>query len=347
MEGLVPLLAAGCAAAAGAWVSLTAATVAGRLAYDRRRIDDAARHGSGRRLSARRAERLVARASHHRSEHGKWRRIAALRTLVRARHPRRQELLKAALWDRDRDVVGVAVKLLGEIDTIWAGRLLVAALRENRYPRARVAAQLERRAPAIGPRLEPLLRRSDANLRFWAVTLLAGCPEAGGQRLLALTHDPDANVRAAAIETLAERRHHGALAAARSLLTDDVWFVRVHALRALGRLGDTTDATVVARHLGDPRWWARAAAKDALRGFGLAAAGSVIPFLDHLDPFVRNGAAEVLQDIGFVDAMATTGRQGILLERILEAGGPAMRAAAEERARRRATAGAALLERSA
>src|SRR5262249_33552851 len=154
---------------------------------------------------------------------------------------------------------GAAVRLLGEIDTTWAVRILVAALRENRYPRARVAAQLERRTPAIGPMLEPLLRRSDANLRFWAATLLAPRPGVGGERLLELVHDGDANVRAAAIETLAERRDRGALAAARSLLADEAWFVRVHALRAFGRLGGADDAAAVAKSLGDPRWWVRAA----------------------------------------------------------------------------------------
>ena len=342
MEGLVPLLAAACAAAVTAWAALTAATIVGRLAHDGRRLE-----GRPRRLTGRRAERLLAHAAQHRSDHGKWRRIAALRTLVRARHPRRQALLKAASRDGDVDVVGAAVRLLGEIDTVWASRILVAALRENRYPRARVAAQLERRTPGIGPKLEPLLRRTDPNLRFWAATLLAGCPGVGRERLLELVRDRDANVRAASIETLAERRDLGALEAARSLLADDVWFVRVHALRALGRLGDVADAGGVARSLGDARWWVRSAAKDALREYGIGAAGSVIPLLDHLDPFVRNGAAEVLQDIGFVDAMATTGAEGALLERILEAGGPAMRAAAEARSKLRPSVDLSLLEESA
>src|SRR5262245_29840174 len=113
MEGLVPLLAAACAAAVCAWAALTAATVVGRLAYDRRRRDGGAR--AGRRLSGRRADRLAARAAGHRSEHGKWKRIAALGTLVRAKDGRRQALLKTALKDPDRDVAGAAVRLLGEI----------------------------------------------------------------------------------------------------------------------------------------------------------------------------------------------------------------------------------------
>jgi HEAT repeat protein len=347
MEGLVPLLAAACAAAAGAWAALTAATIVGRLAYDDRRIDRALRTAGGRRLSARRARRLAARAAQHRSETGKWRRIAALRTLVRAEDPRRQGLLERALRDSDPDVAGAAVRLLGETDTVWAASLLVGALREDCFPRARVAAQLERRAATIGPILQPLLHAPDATVRFWATTLLAGSPKVGRETLLELTHDPAANVRAAAIETLARRRDRGALAAARSLLGDDEWFVRVHALRALGRLGRARDAAAVGRHLGDPRWWVRAAAKDALREFGLAGAGSVIPLLDHIDPFVRNGAAEVLQDIGFVDALAATGPERAVLERILQAGGPAMRAAAEERARRRSSLDLDVLEQTA
>jgi len=342
MEGLVPLLAAACAAAVAIWAALTAATIVGRLAYDGRRLE-----GRRGRLSDRRAARLLAHAARHGSDHGKWRRVAALRTLTRASHPRRQALLEAALRDADAEVIGAAVRLLGEIENGWATRLLVAALRENRYPRARVAAQLERRTPAIGTRLSPLLRSDDANLRFWAATLLAGCPGVGRERLLELVQDGDANVRAAAIETLAERHDEGALEAARSLLADDAWFVRVHALRALGRLGGVADAGDVARNLGDARWWVRSAAKDALREYGMAAAGSVIPLLDHLDPFVRNGAAEVLQDIGFVDAMAVTGAEGALLERILEAGGPAMRAAFEARSKLRPAVDLDLLGESA
>jgi HEAT repeat protein len=345
MEGLVPLLAIACAATGGCWAALTAATVAGRLVYDRRRVDRGAAGTRKAHISPRRAGRLARRAAGHTTEHGKWRRIAALRRLARAGDGRRRRLLETALRDPDADVAGAAVKLVGEIDTVWAGRALVAALRENRYPRARVAAQLERRTPAIATRLEPLLRRRDANLRFWAATLLAGCPGVARERLLELVRDRDANVRAAAIETLAERRDEGALNAAAALLDDDTWFVRVHALRALGRLGTAEEAPAAARELGDPRWWVRAAAKDALREFGIAAAGSVIPLLDHLDPFVRNGAAEVLQDIGFVDSLATTGPEGSLLERILEAGGPALRAAAE--ARRQVGRDETMLEQSA
>ena len=58
----------------------------------------------------------------------------------------------------------------------------------------------------------------------------------------------------------------------------------------------------------------------------------MIPYLTDEDAFARNGAAEVLQDIGFLDALGTTGSDGRLRERIFAAGGPAIRDAARLRA---------------
>jgi len=76
----------------------------------------------------------------------------------------------------------------------------------------------------------------------------------------------------------------------------------------------------------------RAAAKDALRELGIAVAGVLIPMLEDEDAFARNGAAEVLQDVGFVDGLGRHGTEGDLLERILTAGGEGMREAARRRA---------------
>ena len=50
--------------------------------------------------------------------------------------------------------------------------------------------------------------------------------------------------------------------------------------------------------------------------------------------FARNGAAEVLQDIGFVDFLALDDPKSPLLERIYAAGGERFREAAEARIER-------------
>jgi HEAT repeat protein len=194
-----------------------------------------------------------------------------------------------------------------------------------------VAAELERLAPLPGAQLLTLLRDWNPTVRFWGATLLRPYPELGGGTLIELTWDPDPNVRAAAVETLGTRSGHGVGVALLARLDDTEWFVRVHAARAAGHVLGVEAAPTIARHLAEERWWVRTAAKDALRGIGSDAVPSLLAILTHDDPFARNGAAEVLQDIGFVDFLALDNPRSPLLERIYDAGGERFREAAEAR----------------
>ena len=67
---------------------------------------------------------------------------------------------------------------------------------------------------------------------------------------------------------------------------------------------------------------------------GAEAVPSLLSVLAHEDPFARNGAAEVLQDIGFVDFLALDNPRSPLLQRIYDAGGERFREAAEARIER-------------
>ncbi len=313
-----------------AWVALSLAILVGRVRYDRRR------ESPSRALGEREARRLVRRASRRsRTDRGAWRRIAALRRLARARHPAALRLLRAALGDRDSRISGAAVRALGDLGDEWAIDLLLKALREERAPRSRIAAQVERLAPIPGAALLPLLRDKDPVVRFWGATLLAPYPELGGASLVMLTQDPDPNVRAAAVETLGARSGDAAAGATLALLHDPIWFVRVHAARSAGRLLGADGGPSLVRLLSDSRWWVRTAAKDALRGIGPDSVSALLPMLVDADAFARNGAAEVLQDIGFVDHLALERPDSPLLERIYAAGGERMREAAEVRTGRR------------
>jgi HEAT repeat protein len=326
MEGFsISLPAIALSAAFVVWFGVSCVAVVGRVGYERRgRLASRGREpvaGWSRR-------RLLRRAAAHRTEGGKWRRISALRRLARARDPRSRRLLHRALADGDSDIVGAAVRSLGEIADDWAVDELLAALIAGTHPRSRVATQLEPLTLRIGPQLVELLDHGDPSVRFWGATLLSGCPGLALDRLVALTGDTDANVRAAAVESIGDRGETAGLDAVRVRLDDDVWFVRVHACRAAGRLGGLNEASRIAGALGDPWWWVRAAAKDALRGLGIDVAGVLVSQLDDDDAFARNGAAEVLQDVGFVDMLSRHGAEGELLERIFAAGGAGLREAA-------------------
>jgi HEAT repeat protein len=310
-----------------AWILLSFAIVVGRLRYERARHEPTAGPPS-----ARTAERLVRRAQGHpRTEWGRWRRVTALQRLEQAHHPAVPRLIRRVLDDPDPTIAAAAIRTLGDIGDEWAIDLLLAALRRGNGQRSRVAAELERLAPLPGAQLLTLLRDWNPIVRFWGATLLRPYPELGGATLIELTWDSDPNVRAAAVETLGTRSGHGVGVALLARLDDSEWFVRVHAARAAGHVLGAEAAPTIARHLAEERWWVRTAAKDALRGMGSDAVPSLLAILTHDDPFARNGAAEVLQDIGFVDFLALDNPRSPLLERIYAAGGERFREAAEAR----------------
>lgn len=329
VEGLSAILVLGLLASVFLWSGLTVVTIVGRLGFERRRRSAEAGIPV---TTGRDTKRIIRRATRHRTEAGKWRRAAALKMLLASGHPRGRALVRRALSDPDPDIAGAVIKALGDLDTPWAGEQLVAALQGGRYQRSRIAAQLERRTPDLAPSLVPLLDDPEPVVRFWGATLLGRCPGVALEPLIGLIRDPDANVRCAAIESLSIRRDVAALGVIRHRLYDEEWFVRVHACRAVGVLGTIEEAPLLAVSLANPWWWVRSAAKDALCNFGLSVAGVVIPYLENEDEFARNGAAEVLQNVGFLDSLATTGSDGRLRERIFTAGGPALRDAARIRA---------------
>lgn len=276
--------------------------------------------------AARWRRRLLVRGAGHRGDAGKWRRIAALRILARAQAPAAVPLLERALYDDDRDVVEAAVGTLGSVREKRAGAALVEGLRRRAHSLSRIAAQLDDFPLDLPELIRPLAREADAKVRFWAATLLAryASVPAVADTLVSLTLDPDADVRAAAVESVAKVGGPRAVAAAERLLADDAWFVRSHAARTLGALGAAGAAPRITELLADHRWWVRTAAKDALVALGAAAIPATVATLDSPDRFARNSAVEVLQNVGFVDRLldgAEDGTSEALVGKLRAAGG--------------------------
>jgi HEAT repeat protein len=270
----------------------------------------------------------------------RWRRIGALRILVRAGWQAAPPLLAEALESGDEELCAASVAMLGELGTDRAADVLLQALRTGRFSRSRIAAQLDVTPRPIGPLLSPLLDEREPQLRFWGATLLH---RYAGERPVELelaraAADDDPSVRAAAVESLAAGGGPAATTTAVALLRDPVWFVRAHAARALRDLEGAT-GPAVAKLLADESWWVRAAAKEALEARPGRALEVLVGYLDHDDEFARNGAAEVLQNTGVLDALLMADDALVEVEglgpapvrRILDAGGPRMATTAAER----------------
>jgi HEAT repeat protein len=263
-----------------------------------------------------------------------WRRIAALRLLAQQGYSGLVPLLGRAIDDADTEIVGAAITLLSRVPDAKAAEILLDALKNGRYPPSRIATYLDRFPLPVPNLLRPLLQHPDATVRYWAVTLLgrhANVPLIEND-LKALARDQAPLVRRAAVASLARLNVAAAVTVARELLKDDVWYVRAHAARALGEADNPELAAEVAPLLADREWWVRTAAKDALQRMGPEVWSALIPYLDHADVFARNGAAEVLQNIGILDSLivleAATARPSAskvqMLRKIAAAGGSRM-----------------------
>ena len=284
---------------------------------------------------------LIDDATFHETMREKWRRVTALRILARLEHPRAVELLGRAVEDADREVVECALALLGRSeDPAAVDRLLDAFTAAPAYT-SRIAVYLDQSPHPIGSQLAVLLNDKRPVVRQWAATLLSRYPDdVDESRLAWLTNDADANVRKAAIQTLGQVGTGQAAACAVHLLADAVPFVRAHAARALAELGRADYAKRLADLLGDRDWWVRLAARESLELMGTEVWPVLVRCLDHPDRFVRNGAAEIVQNLGVLDnlilleaASDYPARSKLdMLKRITDAGGVRLTESLVERA---------------
>lgn len=332
MSTLHFLLALACGTALLAWLGVAAYAVGGRAVYDlrARRLARAAEQDSGVELSSRAVRRaagdpsltpqlsrrlgfeagaslghgrLLARAASHRTELGKWRRVEALRILAVVDEAAALPLLEQALR-ADDDLATAAAAILGGMGSQAAARALAGAVEDSPVPPSRLAAHLDAYPADVPQVVAELAADAVPARRYWGISLLSRYA-AREEMLLPLCSaaaDRDPDVRAAAAETLGAVPA-GGLDALRALVRDPAWFVRAHAARALASRRAPMLGTTVAPLLADESWWVRAAAKDALASLGTAAAAVLAAYLDDDDAFARNGAVEVLERVGVVDAV--------------------------------------------
>lgn len=251
------------------------------------------------------ADVLLTEAAEHRRPRDAWRRIAALRIVVRLEHRAALELVERAIEDPDLDVSGAALSLLGASTDPAAVHILVSALKTGRQPAAHIAAHLQNSPQRPVESLRPLLKEADPVVRSWAARLLRDYPGVEGLEceLATLTDDPDPRVRKAAAFALGKVAEEETADVCLKLLADQVPFVRAHAARALGELNRSEHAGAIALLLGDADWWVRAAAKQSLEMMGPEVWTVLVRCLDDRDRFVRNGAAEVFQNLGVLDSL--------------------------------------------
>ncbi|HEU5183935.1 MAG TPA: HEAT repeat domain-containing protein [Gemmatimonadaceae bacterium] len=277
------------------------------------------------------------------SRRRKWRRISALFALADLKAPDAHEQLANALADPDVDVANAAAVVLRRVGDRRAASILIAALRRGTPAPSRVATHLDQFPLPIHDLIRPLLVDPQPHARQWAASLLMRYPDVSelAAEVAEVADDESPSVRKAALLTLGAMASAVAVPTAERRLADPVSYVRSTAIRVLARHGtqETDDArrqaiaSWIAPSLADSAWEVRAAAKESLVELGPTTWRKVATQLESPDEFARNSAAEVLQNLGMVDAtvreLPTSTTEVVdVVSRALREGGSAMAGAA-------------------
>lgn len=168
----------------------------------------------------------------------KWHRIEALRCLGYINAPGTLQILARLLHDEDEDISYYSLLALGHLKTVPAAAALLEFMSERPALAYKIASLLEGFPPAAAGEVARHLESPNPTMRFWALKLLSKFKEPNvADTAERLTEDASPDVRAAACEYLGLS---GARKFERVLLKrlgDNLWFVRLHAKRALERMG--------------------------------------------------------------------------------------------------------------
>jgi HEAT repeat protein len=207
--------------------------------------------------------------------------------------------------NEDDDVRGAALRALGRIRDARAVPFLIEALG---YPDTWLPPRIGEILVSIGepaiPELQAELRENHSeHVRMWAAEILGWLQAASAApALIDALSDINPEVRARSAAALGrikdDRSVHRLL---ELLISDPAPFVRVKVSQALGAIGHPAVIDYLITTLKDPEWWVRVRAVEALEKMGQSAVAGLLPALEDEDAEVRRRAAMALERIGYVE----------------------------------------------
>ncbi|MDD5129834.1 MAG: HEAT repeat domain-containing protein [Candidatus Omnitrophica bacterium] len=199
------------------------------------------------------------------SSRNKWRRIQAIISLGTSGDPSALQVIESCLSEKDEDISYFSMLALGQLKIVPAATALLNYLGKHIYSGNRIVSLLEDYPEVITTEVIKATQSPDPFVRFWCVKLLAKFkPVEYLSRIVELTQDSSADVRAAGCECLGNIGSVQAKDALARCLKDEAWFVRMHAVRALAKILKSECVTLVKPLLEDKELLVRESAKCAI-----------------------------------------------------------------------------------
>ncbi len=231
----------------------------------------------------------------------KWDRVEALITLGYINSPATLGILQRSLLDRDEDINYFALQALGQLKSQEAAKVMLDFLAKNPHRGYGIALLLEAFPATISAELYEAAASQYGVVRYWAVKLIGKFKARDYlPRIEGLTADSNSDVRAAACECLGLLEDKEAGAVIKTCLKDKLWFVRMHAVRALDLIMGATALPDALPLIDDPAAKVREGVKNILARNIQQALPYLEKYLFSHDQAVRRCCAEALVDAGYI-----------------------------------------------
>jgi HEAT repeat protein len=234
-----------------------------------------------------------------RLRHRDWaRRADACRILGGLGHAAATPALIERLEDPDATVRQQAITALGELGAAEGLEAIVDALdASGGWANVLSLMALSKMGPASASRVGALLAASSSSSKTKALLQITGqlgvAADPGLIRALARHEDPE--VRVEAVRTLGSLPPEAeSVDICLAAMDDPAWPTRALAARSLGSLGDRRAVPRLARAMGDPAYWVRHRAGEALAQLYDPGREALERALSDPNPFVRDMAAQAL-----------------------------------------------------
>jgi hypothetical protein len=240
-------------------------------------------------------------------------RVAAVSKLGRMGNAKSSKPLLAMLDSGNPEIVTAAVRAVSKLGDASALSALLERLpyllQGNLVTSKTIDASLAAGGPGIIPILLDYAKTcEDAAVLASLETILSDFPPSREVYDFACSHlnHHDAEVRAKALKLIAKcEKTLGILhdAALQTHLLDPIWFVRLQAVRTLGRRRQEKNARAIASLLIDERWQVRNEAALALTLLGGGAMDAFLALLRSNDRYAKQSVCEEMEKSDFVDVV--------------------------------------------
>ncbi|HLD36399.1 MAG TPA: HEAT repeat domain-containing protein [Planctomycetota bacterium] len=237
-----------------------------------------------------------------RRSRNKWRRIEALLIVGYGNTSSALEILKEGLSSKDDDIYYFSLLSLGQIKSVMSARILIDFMGKRAFSGYRIIALLEKFPASIVNEVVRGIESANPTVRFWSVKLLSKLkPVQLVKRIEKLTWDESADIRAASCECLGELGMEEAKESVLRCLSDNAWFTRMHAARALAKILDKDSIPLLLPLLKDSAPEVRNSVKKIMAQYITASLPYIEKYLlgNEYDETIKKECAEVLEDAGY------------------------------------------------